>query len=54
MFSRKPTQGLPKPRGFRSQVELTIGEPVPAKEVSAAALEARVLDMLQANQHVHM
>jgi len=47
MFSRAAHgPGLKLPRTFRSRVRLTIGDPVPAAEVSAAGLEQRVRELL--------
>jgi 1-acyl-sn-glycerol-3-phosphate acyltransferase len=43
MFSRKGGPALRKaPRGFRSRIELFVGPPIPAPEVSAVGLGARV------------
>ena len=51
MFSRKdPGRRFKLPRAFRSPLCLTIGEPVPAAEVSAATLEARVRALLESAQ----
>lgn len=43
MFSRKGGPALRKaPRGFRSRIELRVGPPIPAAEVSAVGLGAQV------------
>jgi hypothetical protein len=52
-FSRFPTKkpGQPRPkRPWRRQIRLTVGAPIPAEQVSAAALEARVSALLQTTQ----
>jgi 1-acyl-sn-glycerol-3-phosphate acyltransferase len=50
MFSRKDgPAGSKLPRRFRARLRLSIGEPVPAAEVTAALLEARVRDLLAAD-----
>jgi hypothetical protein len=47
MFSRKHKErGLRLPRRFRSRLRLVIAEPVPAAQVSASALQARVRELL--------
>jgi 1-acyl-sn-glycerol-3-phosphate acyltransferase len=47
MFSRAPKQGLPRPRGFRHQLELIIGDSVPATQVTAQGLEQNVKALLE-------
>jgi len=42
MFSRKHAAGLKLPRGFRSHVELIIGDPVPPEAVTAMGLQQSV------------
>jgi len=50
MFSRKDgPAGSKLPRRFRARLRLTIGEAVPAAEVSAALLETRVRALLAEN-----
>jgi hypothetical protein len=46
MFSRKAGPALRLPRRFRSQLELLVGNPVPAAQVSASDLEQRVRGLL--------
>ena len=46
MFSRGGKTGLPVPRAFRSPLVLTIGEPIPPEQVSAAVLQERVQALL--------
>jgi 1-acyl-sn-glycerol-3-phosphate acyltransferase len=50
LFSRKDGPALQKlPRRFRARLRLSIGEPLPASEVSAALLEQRVRALLAEN-----
>jgi 1-acyl-sn-glycerol-3-phosphate acyltransferase len=47
MFSRKdPGRRFKLPRGFRTRLQLNIGEPVPPEAVTAAELERRVRELL--------
>jgi 1-acyl-sn-glycerol-3-phosphate acyltransferase len=47
MFSRKDGPAMQKlPRRFRAKLRLTIGEPVDPKDATAAALEAKVRELL--------
>jgi len=47
MFSMKPgKKGLRLPRAFRPRLQLTIGEPLPPEQVTAASLQERVRGLL--------